>query len=546
MPIACREVRILLHTPCWRQRSIVDRACFPLGLYENPDTYVIRDPHFIIDLQNLFLRLSACDKKLLRKNISGDLGMIAMAEPTHHKNIFLTDKNELCTNLKQEAQQKTKTSPTVHQILDEFSKRSFYSLDGKDRANIDRFLDEELHALYMTGETDHLDFCTTASAFMARQEQQEQQVVEENITASRDIPTILELNRGCSLMSYVDPSDLLEAVFDPAGFFEQDSSGGNRVDPTIAAAAKREENYFDSSFSGRSVTPTSVIQPDDFLPKNCMMDSTNVFSSPTRTLKHAYDSGPTAADASRKKARIALESQVESNLLACIYPMDTVFTSELVEEAQIYNSGCFTPSPLEAPQEKYESRIQPRASKKVRKLDRQILKNIKILQLEQRVASSKSKSTSSTSTTKKVVKMPACRGAWANMYKECKSFFKKYGHCAIPTKFPENPRLASWAKNIRNLYQRRQRGDTRAGVLAHHQIALLNEVGFCWSHVERKWNLQYEKIRLEIRETGRPQSSEGSRWVRTQKEHWANNKLSPGQGQKLKELGWLKSNSNGK
>jgi hypothetical protein len=138
---------------------------------------------------------------------------------------------------------------------------------------------------------------------------------------------------------------------------------------------------------------------------------------------------------------------------------------------------------------------------------------------------------------KKVIKLQACGGAWESMYKECQAYFKRHGHCAIPIVLPENPALGKWAKCIRGTYQRRRRGGS-SGALTSNQITLLNEIQFCWNHMERKWNLRYEKLR----KIGFSKSSSAANWLRKQHKCWADNKLSPEQKQKLMELNSITGN----
>jgi hypothetical protein len=439
----------------------------------------------------------------------------------------------------------------VHEILEEFSKRSFYSLDAKakDADAIDQFLDEKLLALSMEGEPD-LNFYSAACAFMGPSFFGDRQQDAKN-NDSGDIPTMTELNRGCSLMSHVDPHDLLDAVFDPTDFFERNSPSSF---VTAAKSASPEQNVhplaIPSDFSrmdvlrnppcfGRSITPTLVLQSQ--MPKNVIA---NAMSSYTKKRSNNESSPSTKP---KKKVKIALDSQEESNLPLLIPVASNAATTtkeKIVATRNAHGLQTLSLGSLASPAQARNKKSAINNSKKVRIFDERNTHDLEILPLGSKESpTNKTRNKKAISNSKKkVIKLLSCGGAWESMYKECQAYFKRHGHCAIPLRLPENPALAKWARCIRGTYQRRLRGGS-PGAITSNQITLLNEIQFCWNHVERKWNLRYEKLHEQLQKTGSSKRYSAAKWLRTQQKYWADNKLSPEQVQKLMELGLAKSNS---
>ena len=62
--------------------------------------------------------------------------------------------------------------------------------------------------------------------------------------------------------------------------------------------------------------------------------------------------------------------------------------------------------------------------------------------------------------------------AWENMYSALRAFKAKHGHCAVPTKWPKNVRLADWVQ--------RQRIWRKKGKLRADRLAKLDALGFAW------------------------------------------------------------------
>jgi hypothetical protein len=63
-------------------------------------------------------------------------------------------------------------------------------------------------------------------------------------------------------------------------------------------------------------------------------------------------------------------------------------------------------------------------------------------------------------------------GTWEDRLAEVAAFKTQYGHCHIPARFVENPKLGRFANRMR--VQRKKEA------LSDDRIARLNEIGFVW------------------------------------------------------------------
>ena len=69
---------------------------------------------------------------------------------------------------------------------------------------------------------------------------------------------------------------------------------------------------------------------------------------------------------------------------------------------------------------------------------------------------------------------------WERRFKGLKAFQKKYGHCNVPRGYPPNRPLAYWVDH--------QRRSKRKGELDRESIRRLNELGFSWSLLHRRFH----------------------------------------------------------
>mmetsp|Transcript_22067 Transcript_22067/g.32606 ORF Transcript_22067/g.32606 Transcript_22067/m.32606 type:complete len:330 (-) Transcript_22067:49-1038(-) len=76
---------------------------------------------------------------------------------------------------------------------------------------------------------------------------------------------------------------------------------------------------------------------------------------------------------------------------------------------------------------------------------------------------------------------------WDKMLKELMEYKKKHGNCHIPSKYPANPVLATWAVRQRSQYKRYLSG--KQSSITPQRVALLEDCGFNWVAPSRKQTL---------------------------------------------------------
>ena len=128
--------------------------------------------------------------------------------------------------------------------------------------------------------------------------------------------------------------------------------------------------------------------------------------------------------------------------------------------------------------------------------------------------------------------LPTQVEVWTLRLKEAIQFKKEHGHCRIPTNYPPNQALATWAKRQRNQYynlkkllgssKRRRFEDAfqenrpsqlnrtaRDARSTGHTISLtaerileLEKIGLCWSMRSSSWTIQFEQLKAFIDSNG--------------------------------------------
>ncbi|GAX21474.1 hypothetical protein FisN_10Hh053 [Fistulifera solaris] len=79
---------------------------------------------------------------------------------------------------------------------------------------------------------------------------------------------------------------------------------------------------------------------------------------------------------------------------------------------------------------------------------------------------------------------------WMEKYQELLEFKEKHGHCKVPTNYKENPRLASWVRNLRC--------DQLQGKVRADRKQMLDEIGFVWRKTPE--DREKEKTQKRLRE----------------------------------------------
>jgi superfamily II DNA or RNA helicase len=126
---------------------------------------------------------------------------------------------------------------------------------------------------------------------------------------------------------------------------------------------------------------------------------------------------------------------------------------------------------------------------------------------------------------------------WQEMLSELNAYKNEHGHCKVPDVCPENPKLANWVSNQRNLYKH--------GRLSNERINLLEKTGFDWNVIDYYWEQMFSDL-LEFRKQyGHCRVPQGwltnkslAIWVTTQRQGRKNGRLSNEKIQRLEGIGF--------
>jgi len=121
------------------------------------------------------------------------------------------------------------------------------------------------------------------------------------------------------------------------------------------------------------------------------------------------------------------------------------------------------------------------------------------------------------------------------MFSELKVFRKQEGHCDVPARYKENPRLGAWVYT--------QRGRFRKGTLPPGKLQELASMGFEWDPFETTWRMMFEKLKAFQSRKGhcrvpfrQATSRELAHWVSTQRQFYRKMKLSQARIRKLESI----------
>jgi len=131
---------------------------------------------------------------------------------------------------------------------------------------------------------------------------------------------------------------------------------------------------------------------------------------------------------------------------------------------------------------------------------------------------------------------------WQEMFDALRKFHAEHGHCRVPSKWPKNPKLASWVAT-----QRARKANAK---LSEDRIAKLNGLDFSWrvnagaglpSH--EAWETMFNQLKQFHAKHGHarvpqkyPQNRKLAWWVSTQRRNRKNNKLEAEQIARLDAL----------
>jgi hypothetical protein len=128
---------------------------------------------------------------------------------------------------------------------------------------------------------------------------------------------------------------------------------------------------------------------------------------------------------------------------------------------------------------------------------------------------------------------------WEEMFDTLKEYKNVYGDCNVPSKWPENEKFATWVYIQHHRY--------RIGLLGVNRIKRLEEMGFLWGQFERIWEEMFNALREYKKNHGDcnvPQNWEEyklklGQWVRHQRLSYRIRKLSDGQIKCLEDIGFV-------
>jgi len=135
------------------------------------------------------------------------------------------------------------------------------------------------------------------------------------------------------------------------------------------------------------------------------------------------------------------------------------------------------------------------------------------------------------------------RPGWQLQFEALKAFAQEHGHCKVPAKWEENPKLAKWVSKQREKYRDQK--------LAGERKAKLDSLGFTWSYIDitnkMPWESRVEALRQFKEKNGhcnvpKPKNVESEedhlgRWLKFQKWRYKTGKMAPERAQELLALG---------
>ncbi len=125
---------------------------------------------------------------------------------------------------------------------------------------------------------------------------------------------------------------------------------------------------------------------------------------------------------------------------------------------------------------------------------------------------------------------------WEKKFSELVQFRSKHGHCNVPGRRVENPKLATWVSKQRD----------RKHTLDENRIRRLEEIGFAWEPISEAWEQVFSELvrfksvqgHCDVPKTW----SENPRlagWVGNQRESYSKGKLPESRIRRLEEVGFI-------
>lgn len=123
------------------------------------------------------------------------------------------------------------------------------------------------------------------------------------------------------------------------------------------------------------------------------------------------------------------------------------------------------------------------------------------------------------------------------MYQALLAFKETHGHCDVPRRYKQDPKLAVWTANLRS---RRKKG-----LLPESRAQALDQVGFHWQSSRSNWAAHIEELEKFIKQNGHsfvpmyfPENPELATWVRNLRKDCRRKAVSQSRIDQLTRLGF--------
>lgn len=128
---------------------------------------------------------------------------------------------------------------------------------------------------------------------------------------------------------------------------------------------------------------------------------------------------------------------------------------------------------------------------------------------------------------------------WGEKIEELRAFKAQYGHCNVPMRWKDNPKLSNWVFNLR-----RAKTQGKSGILTSERVEELESLGFIWDPAEESWLKFFEEFKVFKKENGHGRVRKGSplgNWLDRQRQAFKKGTLSSDKKQLLDAVSsdWL-------
>jgi superfamily II DNA/RNA helicase len=127
---------------------------------------------------------------------------------------------------------------------------------------------------------------------------------------------------------------------------------------------------------------------------------------------------------------------------------------------------------------------------------------------------------------------------WEEMFEDLLEFKKKNGHCNVPSRWSENPKLSRWVSTQREFCKNRKLSDSR--------VKRLEEAGFEWNIRETNWDEMFSVLLKFKEKKGHCnvtrdwiENPDLSYWVSKQRDNYRKGLLSPDRIKRLEQIGFI-------